>query len=113
MSTKRRRLLVATAGIAMLTACGGIVSTDGGTTGGGAGGGAGGGGGFGGGYTGNLMACTFGVDAYCCSQPNPPAAWRHEEDPDRVISASQKDQALRDGGASASSVRAYTFPLRP
>lgn len=46
-------------------------------------------------------------------QPNPPAAWRHEEDPDRVISASQKDQALRDGGASASSVRAYTIPLRP
>lgn len=46
-------------------------------------------------------------------QPNPPAAWRHEEDPDRVISASQKEQALRDGGASASSVRAYTIPLRP
>lgn len=39
------------------------------------------------------------------------AAWLHEEDPTRVISQAQKVQALRDGGASASSVRAYSIPL--
>lgn len=38
-----------------------------------------------------------------------PVAWVHEEDPARVISAAQKDQALRDGGASASSVRPYSI----
>lgn len=38
-----------------------------------------------------------------------PAAWVHEEDPSRVISAAQKQQALRDGGASASSVKPYSI----
>ena len=38
-------------------------------------------------------------------------AWQHEEDPARVISAAQKTQAERDGGASASSVRPYFVPL--
>ncbi len=41
----------------------------------------------------------------------PIRAWMHEEDPERVISDIQKQQALRDGGASASSVRAYTIAL--
>jgi hypothetical protein len=40
-----------------------------------------------------------------------PDAWMHEEDPSRVISAIQKAQALRDGGASASSVKPYCVPL--
>lgn len=40
-----------------------------------------------------------------------PAGWAHSEDPDRVISAAQKRQAEKDGGASASSVRAYTIAL--
>lgn len=39
------------------------------------------------------------------------AAWMHEEDPGRVISARQKAQAERDGGAYASSLRPYTIPL--
>lgn len=39
------------------------------------------------------------------------AGWAHEEDPTRVISAAQKAQAERDGGASASSVRLYSVPL--
>ena len=39
------------------------------------------------------------------------AAWAHEEDPARVISAAQKAQAERDGGASASSVKPYSVPL--
>jgi len=38
-----------------------------------------------------------------------PIAWVHEEDSTRVISASQKAIALRDGGASASSVRPYSI----
>lgn len=38
-----------------------------------------------------------------------PAAWIHEEDSNRVISAAQKEQALRDGGASASSVKPYSI----
>lgn len=38
-------------------------------------------------------------------------AWMHEEDPSRVISASQKRAAVRDGGASATSVKNYTIPL--
>ncbi|MFG0713226.1 hypothetical protein ACF8O9_10315 [Stenotrophomonas geniculata] len=37
-------------------------------------------------------------------------AWVHEEDPSRVISASQKATALRDQGASGSSVRPYSVP---
>lgn len=41
-------------------------------------------------------------------QPEP-VAWVHEGDPDRVISAAQKAQALKDGGASASSVRPYSL----
>lgn len=40
-----------------------------------------------------------------------PAAWQHATDSARVISASQKKQAERDGGASASSVRPYITPL--
>ena len=39
------------------------------------------------------------------------AAWQHEEDAGRVISAAQKAQAIRDGGASASSVRPYSIAL--
>ena len=39
------------------------------------------------------------------------AGWLHEEDRTRVVSASQKAQALKDGGASASSLRAYSIPL--
>lgn len=39
-----------------------------------------------------------------------PAAWVHEEDPERVISARQKATALRDQGASGSSVRPYSVP---
>lgn len=39
-----------------------------------------------------------------------PAAWIHEDDPDRCISAAQKAAAMRDGGASASSVRPYSIP---
>lgn len=39
-----------------------------------------------------------------------PVAWVHEEDPSRVISASQKATALRDQGASGSSVRPYSVP---
>ena len=38
-----------------------------------------------------------------------PIAWVHKDDPHRAISASQKAQALRDGGASASSVAAYSI----
>ncbi|MEJ6003769.1 hypothetical protein [Paucibacter soli] len=38
-------------------------------------------------------------------------AWAHEDDPTRVISAAQKAQAERDGGASASSVRPYSIAL--
>lgn len=38
-------------------------------------------------------------------------AWMHENDPTRVISAQQKAQAERDGGAYASSLRPYTIPL--
>lgn len=38
-------------------------------------------------------------------------AWMHENDPTRVISAQQKTQAERDGGAYASSLRPYTIPL--
>lgn len=40
-----------------------------------------------------------------------PKAWMHEEDPYRVISDVQKQQAIRDGGASASSVRPYSIAL--
>lgn len=39
-----------------------------------------------------------------------PVAWLHDEDPSRVISASQKATALRDQGASGSSVRPYSVP---
>lgn len=38
-----------------------------------------------------------------------PVAWVHEDDPARVISAVQKAGALKDGGASASSVRPYSL----
>ncbi|USE79028.1 hypothetical protein NDR89_20540 [Cupriavidus gilardii] len=38
-----------------------------------------------------------------------PVAWVHEDDPTRVISAVQKAGALKDGGASASSVRPYSL----
>lgn len=38
-------------------------------------------------------------------------AWMHEEDPRRVISHAQREAARRDGGASWTSVRAYTVPL--
>lgn len=38
-------------------------------------------------------------------------AWAHENDPKRVISAAQKAGALRDGGASSSSIRSYSVPL--
>jgi len=38
-------------------------------------------------------------------------AWMHEEDQNRVISAQQKAQAERDGGAYASSLRPYTIAL--
>lgn len=38
-------------------------------------------------------------------------AWMHEDDPARVISAIQKSQAEKDGGASASSVKAYSIRL--
>lgn len=40
-----------------------------------------------------------------------PVAWMHEEDPRRVISDAQREAARRDGGASWTSVRAYTVPL--
>jgi hypothetical protein len=50
------------------------------------------------------------------AQPSQPAtvvpvviAWVHESDPHHSISAPQKEQALRDGGASASSVRPYSI----
>lgn len=36
-------------------------------------------------------------------------AWVHEDDPGRAISAPQKAQMLRDGGASASSVKGYSI----
>lgn len=36
-------------------------------------------------------------------------AWVHEDDPARAISAPQKAQMLRDGGASASSVKGYSI----
>lgn len=39
------------------------------------------------------------------------SAWEHEDDPKRVIGAAQKEQAERDGGASASSVRPYSVAL--
>jgi hypothetical protein len=39
------------------------------------------------------------------------AAWMHHDDPRRVISAMQKADAVKDGGASASSVASYTAPL--
>lgn len=39
-----------------------------------------------------------------------PVAWVHEEDSARVISARQKATALRDQGASGSSVRPYSVP---
>jgi len=39
------------------------------------------------------------------------AAWVHVDDPRRVISAMQKADATKDGGASASSVAGYTMPL--
>lgn len=39
------------------------------------------------------------------------AAWMHVDDPRRVISAMQKADAVKDGGASASSVASYTMPL--
>lgn len=38
-------------------------------------------------------------------------AWQHEDAPERVISAIQKASALRDGGASAASVKGYSVPL--
>lgn len=38
-------------------------------------------------------------------------AWMHEDDPARVISAIQKSQAEKDGGASASSVKACSIRL--
>lgn len=41
----------------------------------------------------------------------PIVAWEHEEDPERVIADSQKQTAMRDGGASASSVRPYSIAL--
>ncbi len=40
-----------------------------------------------------------------------PVAWMHEEDPRRVISDAQREGARRDGGASWTSVKAYTVPL--
>lgn len=40
-----------------------------------------------------------------------PVAWVHEGDVDRVISAAQKATAIRDGGASATSVKPYTLPV--
>jgi hypothetical protein len=38
-------------------------------------------------------------------------AWLHESDSSRCISNAQKTQALRDGGASASSVKPYSIAL--
>ena len=37
--------------------------------------------------------------------------WAHQEDPERVVSAIQKERAERDGGGSASSVRPYSIAL--
>ncbi|MDA3306126.1 MULTISPECIES: hypothetical protein [Stenotrophomonas] len=51
------------------------------------------------------------VVSYAARQPvGEPAAWVHEEDRERVISARQKATALRDQGASGSSVRPYSVP---
>lgn len=38
-------------------------------------------------------------------------AWAHADDPDRVISAKHKAEAIREGGASASAVAPYTVAL--
>lgn len=51
------------------------------------------------------------IEALAARQPvGEPVAWVHEEDPARVISARQKATALRDQGASGSSVRPYSVP---
>lgn len=66
--------------------------------------------------------CRISMFAYCIrltatakapapSQQAEPAGWAHENDDTRVISAAQKAQALRDGGASASSVAPYSIKL--
>jgi hypothetical protein len=45
------------------------------------------------------------------ANPIPEAVRAWETEDGRVISASQKETALRDGGASASSVAVYSIPL--
>lgn len=54
-------------------------------------------------------AYTIARAALVAPQPPKVLAWRTEDG--RVISAEQKAQAERDGGTSASSVRAYSIPL--
>ncbi|MEN5204015.1 hypothetical protein ABE473_06110 [Stenotrophomonas sp. TWI700] len=57
------------------------------------------------------FACALAQHLAAC-QPGAqvPVAWVHEEDSARVISARQKATALRDQGASGSSVRRYSVP---
>ncbi len=61
-----------------------------------------------------LVPLEVGTQLYAAPQPSAqqaePVAWVHEDDPARVISAVQKGRALKDGGASASSVRPYSVP---
>ncbi|GER21304.1 hypothetical protein [Variovorax boronicumulans] len=45
------------------------------------------------------------------ASPGEALAWLHESDPARCITNLQKASALRDGGASASSVMPYSVPL--
>lgn len=59
----------------------------------------------------DLMRTAYMAGKKAARQPvGEPVAWVHEEDPSRVISASQKATALRDQGASGSSVRPYSVP---
>ena len=61
------------------------------------------------------MASSIPLGPYSAALASAPvageAAWMHEEDQNRVISAQQKAQAERDGGAYASSLRPYTIGL--
>ncbi|AOZ06744.1 hypothetical protein [Cupriavidus malaysiensis] len=56
-----------------------------------------------------MPAVAFDTIVAALSQQSEPSAWVHEDDPTRVISAAQKAGAVRDGGASASSVRPYSL----
>lgn len=57
-----------------------------------------------------FRALSAGTKLYAAPPPQAvPIAWVHADDPSQAISSLQKDRAIRDGGASTSSVAPYSI----